>query len=289
MMVFDWTAGAVVELLRMTSYSVSLSCRPQLLESHKSSPQKVSEVRHGESLTVEDFLDQNPLHVLVRRLDRGAFGRGLPQKFSGPTGVAAFFRALLRDRKFERNDTQPEDGAVCVCHRRGWIHATEIPGRVCHTFPSPLHESCFSWMLEPTDPHFTSLFELFLETITKFKPSQLQLTPRRVASESTHPPEAPYQDKFFHLSLPGMFVSPSQYAYAKGAHKAGRINFFIPIVKWGIEITRDGNRLLEHATRFTDTGAYGAWLESEDMKDYILLDCRTGIPRDKHPSMVLPF
>jgi len=83
-------------------------------------------------------------------------------------------------------------------------------------------------------------------------------------------------------------ISP-EYASAKGARKAGRINFFIPIMKWGIEITWDGSRLLEHVDRFTDSGAYGAWLESGDMKDYILLDCRTGIPRDKHPSMVLPF
>jgi hypothetical protein len=140
-------------------------------------------------------------------------------------------------------------------------------------------------------PHFISLFELFLETITKFKPSQLQLALCRVASESTHPPEAQYQDEFYNSLLSAtsgnVRISP-EYASAKGTRKAGRIDFFIPIVKWGIEITRDGKRLLEHAARFTDSGAYGAWLESEDMTDYILLDCRTGIPRDKHPSMVLP-
>ena len=148
-------------------------------------------------------------------------------------------------------------------------------------------------MIEPTDdtPQFTSLFELFYETIIKFKPSGLQLALRRVASESTHPPEAQYKDEFYKSLLfvtsGNVRISP-EYASAKGARKAGRIDFFIPIVKWGIEVTRDGKRLLEHAVRFTESGAYGAWLKSEDMTDYILLDCRTGIPRDKHPSMVLP-
>lgn len=248
-------------------------------------------MRRGETLTEQDFLEQNPVHILIRKLDGGAFGRGLPRDFSGLTDVAAFFRTLLRDRKFERKETQEEEGAVLTCHRRGWVHATAIPKRVRYTFPSPLHEACLSWMIEPTDdmPHFTSLFELSLKTITKFRPSQL-LTLRRVASESTHPPEAQYQDEFYNSLLfvtsGNVRISP-EYASAKGARKAGRIDFFIPIVKWGIEITRDGKRLLEHAARFTDSGAYGAWLESQDMTDYILLDCRTGIPRDKHPSMVL--
>lgn len=49
-----------------------------------------------------------------------------------------------------------------------------------------------------------------------------------------------------------MFVSPPSIASAKGARKAGRIDIFIPIVKWGIEITRDGSRLLEHAQNSCD-------------------------------------
>jgi hypothetical protein len=45
-----------------------------------------------------------------------------------------------------------------------------------------------------------------------------------------------------------LVLIPPEYASAKGARKAGRIDF-IPIVKWGIEITRDENWLLEHADR----------------------------------------
>jgi hypothetical protein len=49
-MVFDWTVGhvgAVVELLRLISYTVSLSCLDQLLESLNSSPFCSTESRRG--------------------------------------------------------------------------------------------------------------------------------------------------------------------------------------------------------------------------------------------------
>jgi len=75
----------------------------------------------------------------------------------------------------------------------------------------------------------------------------------------------------------------------RGARVAGRIDFFIPIVKWGIEITRDGSWIPAHDARFADSGAYGAWLKSADMNDYILLDFRTKSLRDQHPSMIFPF
>jgi len=77
------------------------------------------------------------------------------------------------------------------------------------------------------------------------------------------------------LAPPGLFVSPPSMHLQWGC--AGRVDFFVSIVKRGIEITRDGNRLFEHAARSTGSGAYGVWLKSQDMKDYILLDCRTGI------------
>jgi len=141
-------------------------------------------------------------------------------------------------------------------------------------------------------PIFTSLFELALEDISKFKQSQLQLPRHRVGSASTNPPEAQYQDEFYHSLLAAtsgnVRISP-EYASAQGARVVGRIDFFIPIVKWGIELTRDGSRIPEHGARFADSGAYGAWLKSTDMNDYILLDFRTKDLRAQHPSMIPPF
>ena len=201
----------------------------------------------------------------------------------------AFFRTLLKDREFEMKHGETNE-TVLKCHRHGWIHATLIPEGVRYALPSPLHEACVSWKLEPRNdmPRFASLVELSLEVISRFRLPAL----RRVGSASTHPPEAQYQDEFYHSLSSATFgnvrISP-EYASAQGARVAGRIDFFIPIVKWGIEITRDGDRLLEHAARFTEAGAYGAWLESQDMNEYILLDFRTKSLRDQHPSMIFPF
>ena len=138
-------------------------------------------------------------------------------------------------------------------------------------------------------PHLTSLFDLAFDAISKFKPSQLHLPIRRVSPRSTDKlPEAQYQDEFyrsvFSITFGNVRLTP-EFASARRAHAAGRIDFFIPVVKWGIEFTRDGNRLNEHSSRFSQSGAYGAWLKSGDMVDYILLDCRTTIPRKSFPSI----
>jgi hypothetical protein len=77
-------------------------------------------------------------------------------------------------------------------------------------------------------------------------------------------------------------ISP-EFAAAAGT-RAGRIDFFLPSKKWGIELTRDGEKLLGHSDRFAAQGAYGAWLQSADMVDYILLDFRHDKPHRPHPS-----
>jgi hypothetical protein len=129
------------------------------------------------------------------------------------------------------------DGTVVKCHHHGWIYSTMIPGGVHFMFPSPLHEACLSWKLEPRNnmPNFPSLFELSLKVISKLRPTQLRLPFRRVGSASTLPPEAQYQDEYYNSLLAATFwnvrMSP-KYASAQEACVAGHIDFFIPIVKW---------------------------------------------------------
>ena len=78
-------------------------------------------------------------------------------------------------------------------------------------------------------------------------------------------------------------ISP-EFSSAQGAKVAGRIDFVIPSVQWGIEVIRDGNRLNEHNNRFRDGGAYHAWLQAGKMTDYILLDFQQSTPRKAHPG-----
>jgi len=239
------------------------------------------------------FFAENPTHNLVQALYGGAFGRGLPldTELKDQPDVVALFRNLLKHGMVDRNEN--EDIAIRKCHRHGWIHADQTANKAItrYAFPSPLHTVCLSWRLEPTNnmSHLTSLFNLALDAISKFKPSQLHIPIRRVSPRSTDkPPEAQYQDEFyrslFSVTFGNVRLSP-EFASARRERVAGRIDFFIPVVKWGIEFTQDGNQLNEHSSRFANSGAYGAWLKSGDMADYILLDCRTTIPRKSFPNI----
>lgn len=267
--------GAVIDLLRITSY------------------QRVAEMRKGMPFTVDAFNAENPTGSLIIQLQGGPFGRGVPQarELSQDLSITSFFRTLIRDGVFEEREAEQE--AVRACHRNGWIHSyINAESTTCYIFPSPLHSAYVSWLLKPSDdmPTYRSVFDLCFAAISKFKPSQMHTPIRRVgASHATDPlPEAQYQDEFyrtvFSATAGSVCISP-EFASARGAHLVGRIDFFIPTVKWGIEIIRDGHQLSEHNSRFTRSGAYGAWLKSGDMTDYILLDFRTKSLRKCHPDI----
>jgi hypothetical protein len=76
-----------------------------------------------------------------------------------------------------------------------------------------------------------------------------------------------------------------EFGSRKYAVVAGWIDFFISDKRWGIEITRDGQKLGEHNDRFLEDGAYGEWLQTGDMEEYILIDFRMTVPDSYHPSM----
>ncbi|KIL59210.1 hypothetical protein M378DRAFT_180929 [Amanita muscaria Koide BX008] len=208
--------------------------------------QRVKETELGEQLTVEAFHAENPTHKLVRSLSGGGFARGLPMDAEVSSDVVELFRNLLKYGAVDR-DVKDEDDAIRKCHRYGWIHANQTTK-------------------EAITP---------LDAISKFKPSQLRLPIRSVSDE--------FYRSIFAITCGNVFVSP-EFASAGRVRVPGRIDFVIPVVKWGIEFAQDGNRLNEHSSRFTKSEAYEAWLKSEDMADYILLDCCKSIPRIPFPS-----
>jgi hypothetical protein len=203
---------------------------------------------------------------------------------------------LVRHTELDEEEVADKEAAA-ICHRNGWIHSyMDEEEKIHYTLSSPLHSVFISWLLKPSNdaPYYPSAFELCLAVISNFKPSQMHTPIRRVGATGaiTPLPEAQYQDEFyrslFSVTAGNVRISP-EFASATGADVVGRIDFFIPATKWGIEIIRDGNRLLEHNSRFGDSGAYGEWLRFGDMTDYILLDCRTSVPRKCHPSMKSAF
>ncbi|PVF96575.1 hypothetical protein CPB86DRAFT_708701, partial [Serendipita vermifera] len=110
---------------------------------------------------------------------------------------------------------------------------------------------------------------------------------RRIGASDHRPPEAQYQEEYYrcvHEITDGNVVISPEYAAAAGT-RPGRIDFSIPTKKWGIELTRDGSKLKEHASRFADDGAYGQWLQTSDMLDYVLLDFRNTQPIQPHQAI----
>jgi len=96
-------------------------------------------------------------------------------------------------------------------------------------------------------------------------------------------PEAQFQDEFYSASSQHANGSVS---FPEFGTKNGRIDFFIRSKKWGIELLCDGNRLGQHARRFTE-GEYGKWIEKGWMSDYIIIDFRTRHPRIVHRGKLL--
>jgi hypothetical protein len=248
-------------------------------------------------LTVKAFHEENPIQSLMQRTYGEAFERGLPVNVHLLTqpDVVVLFRTLLRDGMIK--SWKDENEAIEKCHRHGWINSEEAkpPDRyafVYYVLPSPFHAAYLSWRLQPTDdmPHFTTILDLSLTAISKLKPSQMHVPMFRVgaAAESTNlSPEAQYRDEFyrslFSVTSGNVRITP-EFASSRGVKVVGSIDFFIPVVNWGIEITQDGNWLTEYSSSFV---TYGERMNSDDMVDYIILDCRTSTPKNPHPSMFI--
>ncbi len=242
---------------------------------------------------LDTFHEKFSLDYIMRHL-AGAFTRGLPNntELSDRPDVSTVLRRLLASGRVTESS---DKAAIQYCHRKGWIYAEDVlePGPQSYTFATPLHHAGLSWRLQAEDnlPQFETLYALSLQVLAKFKPSQMKLPIRRVGggSGTDLPPEAQYQDEYYRSLLAvtrgNVRISP-EFASARGAKVAGRIDFFIPRVKWGIEITREGDRLKSHSSRFKADGAYSKWLKDGDMTDYVLLDCRTTTPRTSHPGTI---
>ncbi|KAF8440171.1 hypothetical protein BGX38DRAFT_1206255 [Terfezia claveryi] len=178
-------------------------------------------------------------------------------------------------------------------HRKGWIHSVSLgnerSGSLTNVLPSQLHEWYISLMLftpceQLSQPALgITTLELALLAIRHFQPSALR-APARIGPSTIHRPhEAIFQDEFYrgcHVASKGKIL-----ATPECGTKRGRIEFFVPSLKWGFELLRNGHRLQAHADRFrqeegcSSGGAYGSWVTEGIMDNYLLLDFRDNMPR----------
>jgi hypothetical protein len=106
-------------------------------------------------------------------------------------------------------------------------------------------------------------------------------------SGKPRPPEAAFQDEFYRCYWnevgPGVGIC-SEWA----GTTEGRIDFHIVEPGWGIELLRDGDRIIDHCKRFHHNGAYYSWIQSSLIKDWLILDCRHSDPRTKCNTPFIP-
>jgi hypothetical protein len=115
------------------------------------------------------------------------------------------------------------------------------------------------------------------------------MSPSYIGRDSADQPmEWRYQYEFYRgvFAATGGGVAICPELLSATGRRSGRIDLFVPGKKWGIELIQEGSRLAEHDGRFGPSGAYGAWLSSNEMVDYILLDCRTSMLTKPHPRKI---
>ena len=253
--------------------------------------QRESSMLSGVDYKLEDFyqdtlsLDEFCQHLCLDHW----ISRGLP----APTSLSQYapaMRALLYHESISSDDSISlkyvnNDIRLILknAYKLGFVNKDEADG---YTFASPLHRQLWSWRLLPQSDYqfpFQDILSFVKETVSLFRPSQL-VSDRRVGPPNHRPLEAQYQDEYYrcvHALTDGNVQITPEYAAAIGS-RIGSIDFFIPLKKWGIELTREGDRLRQNDARFAADGAYGKWLASSDMENYVLLDFRSTIPMRAH-------
>ena len=140
--------------------------------------------------------------------------------------------------------------------------------------PSPLHRQIWSYKLIPLKGYKYpgDILALTKDTVAKFRPYQLSRSDQRAETDKRDPPEAQYSHEWYrslHEVTGGNVVISPEYAWS--------FDFYIPSMKWGIELLRDGDKPREHNNRFL-TGAYSDLVISGAIVDYALLDFRHTLP-----------
>jgi hypothetical protein len=135
--------------------------------------------------------------------------------------------------------------------------------------------------------HYDTPLRLAVDAIMQFRPRQLSDPPRSFAG-NTSPLEDQYQKEFYRCLfniLDGHVITSPEFIVGTGP-KGGTIDFLIARKKWGLELLRERDRLVEHMERFQLNGQYFSMIESGDMEQYIVLDFTVARPKKPRPGNV---
>lgn len=249
--------------------------------------------RFSEQYTSEIFTTQVDVGTLFFSLaGKSIFSRGLPKvEYLQEAALAKVFREVTRRGEIQvvvppTFSSKKMDPTISLAHKNGWLYSEQLkPSRATlhYTFASPLHQRYVEWILfgMPTNGTIKEkkVVDFSIAVIRKFSPLNLE-APRCLGTSVQRIPEAQFQDEFYRACSD--HTKNCVASFPEFGNKQGRIDFFIPSKKWGVELLRDGNRIASHSKRFTE-GEYSKWIKEKKMVDYIILDFRSQrLPRNDH-------
>jgi len=199
--------------------------------------------------------------------------------------IAMVFRTVLKYHSVtNKHFNEDENKALQKCFHRVWLHSDLIghSEEVGYFFPSHLYQTFVEGFLNGSRNAVISEATLrdFVVAICH-KMSPVNFHARNVgAAHIQRTPEAQYGDEFYRACMD--HTEGSIIILSEWGNQEGRIDFYLPSRRWGIEILRDGKEIQNHNNFIY--GAYSKWIVSGKMEDYILLDFCHNIPRVKHPG-----
>ncbi|KAJ7940230.1 hypothetical protein B0H13DRAFT_1937138 [Mycena leptocephala] len=238
------------------------------------------------TMSLDSFLGnfENPLELMTTCTRGHAFNRGLPHQFmlSAEANVlpVRFLRRLLQFGPQNFDQVLSEDAQLA--HKRGWVMAEEHGGVMTVDFPSFLHESHISLLLNglkdlPPSLAAMTLREFILSVLCNFSRDALQAPQRHTTGPRAAPsiPEEFYRSAYKTIDGCGIWLSP-EFGASRSSSAVNCIDFYVlGSMGWGIEVLREGDCIPEHLNRFEPGGASHAWIKNKFFSEYAILHFRS--------------
>ncbi|MCJ1349936.1 hypothetical protein MMC31_008179, partial [Peltigera leucophlebia] len=204
----------------------------------------------------EVFQAEPTLKHLRESLVGRRFMRGVPEQkdIQSDLSIADFLKEMAKRGLIQVKSTgsQEFEAGARTAYLRGWVHRILDNNTEFYIFASPIHRwHCQGFFQD--FPHNSinaaSPLELAIDIIKNMKPRKFALPAKNPNPFSTSlPPEDWYSKEFYRASekvLDGGVVWSPEYG-TKGVMGGGAIDFYLGSEKWGVEFTRDGDRLKDH-------------------------------------------
>ncbi|KAL1966120.1 hypothetical protein VTN77DRAFT_4868 [Rasamsonia byssochlamydoides] len=200
---------------------------------------------------------------LFQFLEYHVAGRSLPSRkmqhgVIDPNIVSVLLN-ILRDGSVVYNR---DNRGIQDCFRSGFVHTEEVKsGQMLCVLPSALHARFVEYFYGRLDPipfpfqKYPTIRDLcfVLQSFSREMLCNTRDGQRLGPSGQARPPEAVFQDEFYRCYWnevgPGIGICSEWTGI-----RQGRIDFQIVDPGWGFELLRDGDRLRDHCSQFSQNG-----------------------------------